>query len=122
MDKRRYSDRRDYLIEAVKKRRLKVRQMALEYMGGRCQKCGYNRCSDALDFHHLDSSSKEFGISQRGYTRSWKKVVEELAKCVLLCANCHRELHAQTQLTVERQFEKSGEFRKALATDLSVAG
>jgi len=69
--------------------------MAVEYKGGKCAICGYDRCIDALEFHHKDSSSKDFGISEKGYTRSWKKVAEELDKCIMICANCHRELHAQ---------------------------
>jgi hypothetical protein len=94
-DTRKYTDRREYLIAAVHKRRKKIRQIAIEYKGGRCQVCGYNRCSEALEFHHTDSSGKDFSISERGYTRSWIKVQEELDKCQLLCANCHREHHAQ---------------------------
>jgi hypothetical protein len=94
-DTRNYSDRRQYLIAAVNKRRKKIRQMAVEYKGGRCEQCGYNRCIDALEFHHANSSGKDFSISEKGYTRSWSKVKEELDKCMLLCANCHRELHAQ---------------------------
>ena len=94
-DTRRYADRRQYLIAAVHKRRKKIRQEALEYKGGACEYCGYNRCSDALEFHHTDSSGKDFSISDKGYTRSWAKVKEELDKCVLLCANCHREIHAR---------------------------
>ena len=95
-DTRSYADRRQYLITAVYKRRKKVRQMAVEYKGGRCQSCGYNRCIDALEFHHNSFSGKDFGISAKGYTRSWTKVKEELDKCMLLCANCHREIHAQS--------------------------
>lgn len=114
MDKRRYSDRKDYLIQAVKKRRAKVRLMSIEYKGGKCETCGYNRCNDALEFHHVDSKRKDFGISDRGYTRSWNKIREELNKCILLCANCHRETHACMQLSAERRIEKSGEFREAL--------
>lgn len=113
MDKRRYADRRAYLIEAVKKRRKKVRQMAVDYKGGKCSRCGYSKCIEALEFHHLDSSKKDFGISDKGYTRSWKKISEELDKCCLVCANCHRELHVQLQLSVERRIEKLGEFREA---------
>ena len=113
-EKRTYADRRQYLIEAVKQRRRKVRQMAIEHLGGRCNRCGYDRCVDALEFHHLDSSMKDFGISNRGYTRSWKKIREEIEKCELLCANCHREVHAQMQLQRETAGEKSGEFREAL--------
>jgi hypothetical protein len=95
-DKRRYADRRQYLIAAVHKRRKKIRQMAVEYKGGKCELCGYNRCIEALEFHHNNSSGKDFGISDKGYTRSWKRVKEELDKCLLICANCHRELHAQS--------------------------
>ena len=67
--------------------------MAITYKGGKCQCCGYNRCLGALEFHHIDPSSKDFGISSKGYTRSWDKVKSELDKCVLVCANCHREIH-----------------------------
>ncbi|OGL40555.1 MAG: hypothetical protein A3C43_01895 [Candidatus Schekmanbacteria bacterium RIFCSPHIGHO2_02_FULL_38_11] len=92
-DKRNYADRRDYLIRAVKKRRKKLREMALEYKGTRCSRCGYSKCIEALEFHHLDSDGKDFGISNNGYTRSWSKIKKELDKCIVLCANCHREVH-----------------------------
>ena len=111
-DKRKYADRREYLIHAVQKRRKKIRQMAIEYKGGRCSICGYSRCVEALEFHHLDPSSKDFGISSKGYTRSWKKVKEELDQCAILCANCHREVHAGLQLPWVTMVEKSGEFRE----------
>lgn len=111
-DRRSYSDRREYLIGAVQKRRKKVRALSLEYLGGRCARCGYDRCTEALEIHHLESSEKDFGISDKGYTRSWNRVREELRKCELLCANCHREVHAQLQLSAVRQIEKSGEFRE----------
>jgi hypothetical protein len=95
LDTRTYKDRRQYLIAAVQKRRKKIRQMAVEYKGGKCQKCGYACCIEALELHHADSSGKDFSISEKGYTRSWDRVKEELDKCILLCANCHREIHAQ---------------------------
>ncbi len=69
--------------------------MAVEYKGGKCEICGYNRCLDALEFHHNNLTGKKFGISAKGYTRSWDTVKNELDKCMLICANCHRELHAQ---------------------------
>ena len=110
---RTYADRREYLIKAVQKRRKEVRRKALAYKGGRCRMCGYDRCVEALEFHHLDSSRKDFGISGQGYTRSWRRIREELDKCVLLCANCHREVHAGLQLPQETVAETSGEFREA---------
>ena len=112
-ERRKYKDRREYLINAVRKRRKEIRRKAISYMGGRCQRCGYDRCMEALECHHLEDSKKDFGISSKGYTRSWDQVVEELKKCVLLCANCHREIHAGLQLPQETVVETSGEFREA---------
>ena len=79
--------------EAVQKRRRKLKSMAIEYKGGKCQnpECGYNKCVDALEFHH--TGDKEFGISN-GNTKSWEKIKKEIDGCLLLCSNCHRELHA----------------------------
>jgi len=93
--KRTYSDRKAYIVNAVRKRRKKIRVMAVAYKGGKCERCGYDRVVEVLEFHHRDPSQKDFGISERGYTRSWERVRSELDKCVLLCANCHRELHVQ---------------------------
>ncbi|OGE81296.1 MAG: hypothetical protein A3H72_00485 [Candidatus Doudnabacteria bacterium RIFCSPLOWO2_02_FULL_48_8] len=110
-DKRTYSDRAAYIIKAVTKRRQKLREMAKEYKGGKCVLCGYNKYLGALDFHHLDPSKKDFAISVRDLTRSWNKIKAELDKCVLVCANCHRELHAGiSQLPSESSVEKRGEF------------
>lgn len=91
---RTYADRAEYMKAAVKKRRKKLKQLAVEYKGGACNFCGYDTCPDALDFHHINEDEKSFGLSQNGLTRSWERVKQELKKCVLVCANCHRELHA----------------------------
>lgn len=80
-------------VVAVQKRREIVKQKAIEYKGGQCLKCGYDRCNASLVFHHRDSLEKDFGIGAKGYTRSWKKILIELDKCDLLCANCHNEEH-----------------------------
>lgn len=80
--------------EAVQKRRWKVKAMAIEYKGGSCIHCGYNKCPDALEFHHMNPAQKDFTLSGNGHCKSWEKVKAELDKCILLCANCHRELHA----------------------------
>jgi hypothetical protein len=95
VEKRKYSDRREYLIRVVSEKRKKIRRMAVEYKGSKCEICGYDRCIEALEFHHNDITKKDFGISNKGYTRSWLKVKEELEKCTMVCANCHRELHAK---------------------------
>jgi predicted HNH restriction endonuclease len=108
MNKRTYKDRAEYLIKAVAKRRKKIKEMAIAYKGGKCNICGYNKCNTALDFHHKDEKNKRFGLSVRGLTRSWDKTKDELDKCILVCANCHREIHEGiTQLPVETPVEKS---------------
>jgi 5-methylcytosine-specific restriction endonuclease McrA len=92
-DKRKYSDRAEYLKKAVSSRRRKLRNEAIKILGGRCKLCGYNKSPRALSFHHLDPKTKSFGISMKGLTRSWDKIQKELKKCILLCANCHAEVH-----------------------------
>jgi len=74
------------------RRRRKVR--AIEYMGGTCHGCRRDGHPAIFEFHHWNASEKEFGISETGIPRRWERVVAELAKCVMLCANCHREVHA----------------------------
>ena len=71
---RTYKDRARYNIEAVTKRRKKLKQMAITLKGGKCQFCGYNKYNGALDFHHIDESTKEFDLSTRGLTRSWERI------------------------------------------------
>ena len=81
-------------VEAVIKRRKKTKELLVEYKGGKCEICGYDRCIDALEFHHLDPNEKEFGIAQKGYTRSIEANKAEADKCLLVCSNCHREIHS----------------------------
>jgi len=113
-ERRTYKDRAEYLKLAVSKRRKTLRIKLVAYKGGCCILCGYNRCIDALDLHHLDASQKEFGISSGGLTRSWEKIAAEADKCILVCANCHREIHAgavQPEQVIARG--KQGELREA---------
>jgi len=82
------------MIQAVAKRRRKIKTLAIEYKGGKCQICGYKNYPGALELHHIDPTQKTFSISTEAYTRSWRTVKAELDKCILLCANCHREIAA----------------------------
>jgi hypothetical protein len=72
--------------------RRRKKQQLVEEAGGKCQICGYHRCMAALEFHHIDPSTKSFPLSMRGCTRSIETLRGEAAKCVLLCANCHAEV------------------------------
>lgn len=73
--------------------RFDVKERAVKYKGGKCAECGYSRCLQALDFHHLDPSQKDFSIAG-SHNRSWEKIKAELDKCICLCKNCHAEVHA----------------------------
>lgn len=84
--------------------------MVVKYKGNKCIICGYNKCIEALDLHHIDKTQKKFGIAGQGLTRSWESVKKEADKCILICANCHRELHAgKTQLSCVSGKRKRGE-------------
>lgn len=70
-----------------------VDQIVHELFGGwECQVCGYDRCRRSFDFHHRGTEAKDFNIASR-YTPSYDVLKQEISKCVLLCANCHREVH-----------------------------
>lgn len=60
--------------------------------GGKCERCGYNKYLGALDFHHKDPSKKDFTVGDRDFRL--KDCIEETKKCILICSNCHREIHA----------------------------
>jgi hypothetical protein len=77
----------------VELRRERKRQ-AVRMLGGVCRGCHGEFPARLFEFHHLDARTKDFAISADGILRSWDKIEAELAKCVLLCANCHRETHA----------------------------
>lgn len=77
--------------EKVYRRRQKLKLKALDYMGGKCQICGYNKCTKALVFHHLNPEEKEFNVSRAN--KSWERIKKELEKCILVCSNCHAEIH-----------------------------
>jgi hypothetical protein len=74
--------------------RRETKRRAIALFGDVCGACGEAYVPAALEFHHPDSSKKEFAISVDGIYRSWEKVRKELEICVMLCANCHAEIHA----------------------------
>ena len=76
----------------AKERLQNLKQKAVEFKGGKCCLCGYSKSIAALDFHHLAPRYKDFKISGRSV--SFNTIITELNKCILVCANCHREIHA----------------------------
>lgn len=70
-----------------------IKQWAVEYKGNKCECCGYNKCIEALEFHHLNPEEKDFNISDRDIKLNWEEIKKEIDKCILVCSNCHREIH-----------------------------
>ncbi len=81
-------------------RRYQNKLKAIEYKGGKCVNCGYKKCFDSLDFHHLDPRLKFFNISKQ-LNNSWRILQPELDKCILVCKNCHGEIHAGISIVVQ---------------------
>lgn len=73
-------------------------------LGGKCNRCGYDKCFDALHFHHNDPSQKDFNISSAIWSTQThvneQTILSEVRKCTLLCANCHAEIHSKNDFNV----------------------
>lgn len=82
--------RKDAVIDKRRKNKIQL----VNYKGGKCEICGYDKCIDALEFHHINEETKSFEISN-GNIRSLKDLKKEADKCILVCSNCHKEIHAK---------------------------
>lgn len=58
-----------------------------------CNVCGYRKCISALEFHHIEGN-KEGAISSMLQASGLMKILKEIEKCIVVCANCHREIHS----------------------------
>lgn len=85
---------RDKAKQNAKERAAKLRKQYDEYKSTlKCKLCEEDHPA-TLDFHHRDSSAKEKEVADaRVHCWSWKRILKEIAKCDVLCANCHRKLH-----------------------------
>jgi hypothetical protein len=80
----------------IKERQTEYKKKCVDYKGGCCsiKNCGYNKCLTALEFHHLDPSKKDFSIGEKKQFCFDESIKKELDKCILVCSNHHREIHA----------------------------
>lgn len=83
--------------QGVYDKRRRDKQKIVEYLGGKCQRCGFIGHNAAMVPHHINPEKKEFALSQSNI-KSWTKVQIELDKCILLCQNCHATIHATKDL------------------------
>lgn len=85
--------------EHVKRWRRTMKERVIAALGGGCCVCGYNKCSGALEAHHLDPSQKEIALGTiQANPKAWSVIVSEMRKCILVCSNHHKEIHAGIQI------------------------
>ena len=77
----------------INDRRRFYKSNLIKYSGGKCVKCDYDVCNDALDFHHIDQNDKLFTIGSTSIITK-DELINEVNKTLLICCRCHRELHA----------------------------
>lgn len=83
--------------------RLAKKIKAIQIMGGKCEKCGCN-AYECLEFHHkTNKTDKLDNLSRMIGNERWSKIELEIKKCVLLCANCHMELHCGQAIDKRRE-------------------
>ena len=80
--------------QATTEFRRRRKENLIQVMGGKCAICGYQKNHGALEFHHLIPEQKSYGIAAQGTCHNLQRDLEEVHKCILVCANCHREIHA----------------------------
>ena len=90
-NKIRYKTNSNYVVDWRKRKKIEL----LEYKGGKCEICGYNKCIRSLEFHHRDPKEKDFTISGKSW--SFERLKSEVDKCMLVCSNCHNEIHYELE-------------------------
>jgi len=92
--KSRDSNNSQQCYAAQKKRAILAKLRLIDSLGGKCSSCGYDKNIASLCFHHRNPAIKKFRLDMRGLAnRSSSEIVKEAAKCILLCHNCHTEIH-----------------------------
>jgi hypothetical protein len=85
------------MTDQKNKSRAKVLQFLRKYkQRSGCRLCGENSSPDVLDFHHINPSAKKMSITSMARMRGMLSILDEIEKCVVLCSNCHRKMHAES--------------------------
>lgn len=77
----------------------------------KCANCGFSHPA-AMDFHHVDKTNYK-SIYELSKNSSYKEAMEEIKKCIPLCANCHRIHHHDEKLDRKRKVKKKGAKKKS---------
>lgn len=78
-----------YLVEKMRRNKKRI----IEYLGGKCQICGYDQFDCSLEIHHMDPSTKS-RTSNKVRSWRWDRIEREIQNCILLCSNCHQAVEA----------------------------
>ncbi len=100
-------------VSNFRKRR---KQNLIKVLGNKCCLCGYDKIPDALEFHHINPEEKDYAISKNGTCNDLEKDLAEIKKCVLVCANCHREIH--NNLYSEEELWEKQNYNEDIANQL----
>lgn len=93
--KNHYTNNKSKYIDKSKKYKKKIWKIVDDIKSSSgCKICGYNRCTASLDFHHKESNSKDGSVGRLIGDGNLSKVLEEISKCVIVCKNCHYEIHS----------------------------
>jgi|APFre7841882793_1041355.scaffolds.fasta_scaffold29243_1 hypothetical protein len=99
------------------KRSKTIGERVKSLVGNECWVCGYNKTKKNLCFHHVDPSKKSFGLDMRSIQKTnWENVLEEMKKCILVCHNCHGEIHYDilTEKEVIKAFDRWGKISEKI--------
>ena len=85
-------ERRQAVRDRANVQKINNSKLVEEIKSKGCIKCGENRIH-VLDLHHLDPDGKVNDIAHMIKSSSTENLIAELEKCIVLCANCHRDFH-----------------------------
>ena len=104
--------------QAVSDFRRRRKENLLKVAGDKCNICNYSKAISALEFHHIDPTKKEYSIASKGTCHNIQQDLLEVQKCILVCANCHREIHEglySNEFLLEKQIYDE-DYAKTLTT------
>lgn len=101
MRKPRTAEQKKKSVESVRRCQRRKKKFAVDAFGGKCQICGYDKCLASLCFHHVNGEEKEYNPTYVIVSQSWEEAKKELEKCILVCRNCHGEIHYNEEMNVD---------------------
>jgi len=112
---------RECLNKIQRHRNKERKRKIIDLLGGECVKCGYKKNLSALEFHHLNPKEKEYEWN-KAKLLSWNKLIKEIKKCILVCSNCHREIHNPENVFIDLIDNSDNKFLNREQTEIAPTG